>query len=402
MAYKEFLDETLSTVQEEDLQIVIPYFFEDRKKEIIKKEENQDLVFIDKNYNLGANYKDLITTNVKALSFFSGCGGFDIGTHLAGVEVISAMDFDASCVRTLNSNKIFENAFISHENINNVKGGTYDKVIKDNKAEKLIIIGGPPCQPFSKAGYWKGNDARLGFDDPRNMIGEYLRIINDIRPDGFILENVESILHPSNKIAVEFIIENINQLGYDYRVVKANAIDYGVPQKRKRLFFVASKNKFKTNEPQKTHGINGNMSFESVINWIGKFDIPKYAENAESAEGKYFEDLIQVPNGKNYIALTARNNYVNPKFVAGKRYWTFLLKLEPALPSWTIIAQPGHWEGPFHWTNRRLRVPEIAAIQTFPEDFVLYGSPRVAHKQIGNAVPPLLGKAIVKFLIENL
>jgi DNA (cytosine-5)-methyltransferase 1 len=104
--------------------------------------------------------------------------------------------------------------------------------------------------------------------------------------------------------------------------------------------------------------------------------------------------------GHNYIALSARDGYPEPKFVAGKRYWTSLLKLHPFEPSWTIIASPGHWEGPFHWKNRRLNIKELAAIQTFPEDYEFYGSYRSIHKQIGNAVPPMLGKIIIEELCK--
>lgn len=80
----------------------------------------------------------------------------------------------------------------------------------------MIVVGGPPCQPFSKAGYWVTNEKRQANDDPRNMIGQYFRIISEIMPDGFVLENVESILHPSNHEAVESIIENMEKLGYHY------------------------------------------------------------------------------------------------------------------------------------------------------------------------------------------
>ena len=85
-----------------------------------------------------------------------------------------------------------------------------------------------------------------------------------------------------------------------------------------------------------------------------------------------------------------------------KRFWSFLLKLNPFLPSWTIPAQPGPWVGPLHWNNRRLRVPEIAAIQSFPDDYIFFGNRRSIQKQIGNAVPPILGKAMIDCLIKNL
>ena len=99
--------------------------------------------------------------------------------------------------------------------------------------------------------------------------------------------------------------------------------------------------------------------------------------------------------------LTERDNHPNPKFIAGKRYWTFLLKHDPNKPSNTIISAPGHWEGPFHWKNRRLRIKELAAIQSFPCDYNFFGSRRSIIKQIGNAVPPLLAKKVVKSLIEE-
>ncbi len=114
------------------------------------------------------------------------------------------------------------------------------------------------------------------------------------------------------------------------------------------------------------------------------------------------EELKEIPPGQNYFALSERSGYPNPKFEANKRFWNFLLKLHPNLPSWTIAAQPGPWVGPFHWNNRRLRVPESAAIQTFPEDYHFVGTRRSIQKQIGNAVPSLLGEAMVKHLIANI
>ena len=104
----------------------------------------------------------------------------------------------------------------------------------------------------------------------------------------------------------------------------------------------------------------------------------------------------------NYKALTAWYGYPTPKFVAEKRYWSFLLKLSPNMPSWTITAQPGPWIGPFHWDNRRLRVPEIAAIQTFPKGYKFYGTRRSVQKQIGNAVPSLMGKAMIEHVKESI
>lgn len=359
-------------------------------------DNNLIVPYVDQNYECLPFLESVLDSKIHAISLFSGCGGLDIGTQLAGVKVISSLDFDKDAVATLKANPFFAHTCHRHEDIRNVKASDYSEVLRVNNPEKLILVGGPPCQPFSKAGYWKTLSQRLGPEDPRNMIGAYLKLIDEIRPDGFILENVESILHPHNIQAILDLQETLDEMGYNYIVEKVNAIDFGIPQKRKRVFVIASLKKIKS------HPIKTENNSIRVVDWIGRFDSSDYACQTDSTEGKYDMHLKMVPPGSNYISLSARRGYTEPYFVAGKRYWTFLLKLHPLEPSWTIISQPGHWEGPFHWTSRRLRTPEISAIQTFPLDYVIVGSPRVQHKQIGNAVPCLLGKQIINCLIENI
>lgn len=360
-------------------------------------------------YTVNDKVESIIESKINAIGFFSGAGGLDVGAQLAGVKIISSLDFDKDSVRTMQANAYFKHAQHVHKDIREVSANNYAAILKENNPEKLILVGGPPCQPFSKGGYWVTHDKRKANEDPRNMIGNYLRMIDELRPDGFLLENVESILHPTNKIAVEQLELAIAELGYKLQTVNTNAVDYGVPQKRKRVFFMASKKGF-NGLPVKTHGsesdIKNNTSilpYESVSQWIAKYDTPDLFEQEETTLGKTYSDqLMAVPPGKNYIALTERYNYPDPPFVAGTRFWNFLLKLHPDLPSWTISAQPGPWVGPFHWSGRRLRVPEIAALQTFPEDYVFMGNRRSIQKQIGNAVPSLLGKAMVEYLKANI
>jgi DNA (cytosine-5)-methyltransferase 1 len=348
-------------------------------------------------------------SKIQTIGFFSGAGGLDIGSQLAGSKVISSLDFDKDSVSTMKANKYFAHTKHLHSDIKAVNAKNFASIIKENNPEKLVLVGGPPCQPFSKAGYWVTHKNRLGSEDPRNMIGQYLRLVEELKPDGFLLENVESLMHPKNSDAVSELKETIGKLDYNFIVYRANALDFGVPQKRKRVFFIASKKNI-SGEPAKTHGSEREIKtdktlfpYECVIDWIGKFDSIKYFEQEELTVGKtYDNELKQIPPGQNYFALTVRNGHPNPKFEANKRFWSFLLKLHPNLPSWTIAAQPGPWVGPFHWNNRRLRVPESAAIQTFPEDYCFVGSRRSIQKQIGNAVPSLLGKAVVKHLISNI
>lgn len=352
-----------------------------------------------------------MNSKIVSVSLFSGAGGLDIASFMAGVPVISSTDFDSDCVETLKQNEdYFGKTTIIHGDLHQIESSVFSEIFENSGADKFIVIGGAPCQPFSKAGYWVGNKTRKGINDPRaTLVDEYLRVVVDIQPDGFVFENVESLLHPTNKVIVDRFIEIIEECGYNYKIVHGNALDYGVPQKRKRIFIIGTKGEFKREAPIKTHDEPSNCKesglkpYATVGPLISEFDSPEYFEEYEVTKGgTYHDDLCEVPPGMNYKALTAWAGYPNPKFVADKRFWSFLLKLSPDMPSWTITAQPGPWVGPFHWNNRRLRAPEAAAIQTFPKGYKFYGNRRSVQKQIGNAVPCLMGKAMIEFLKESL
>lgn len=355
-------------------------------------------------------FKCLETNDIISISLFSGGGGLDIGSHYAGIPVVISTDIEKDCIETLKMNSIFNKTKLILGDLSEIKKEEFESILEGVEFNKKIVIGGAPCQPFSKAGYWVGHNSRKGIDDPRaKLVDEYLRVVQDIKPDGFVFENVESLLHPTNKIIVEQFLNLIEEEGFKYKIIRANAQDYGVPQKRKRLFIIGTKGTFKSDEPKKTHApveLAEKLKlkpYESVGKFIQEFNTDEYFEQYEVAKGgTYYEDLCEVPPGSNYKALTEWAGYPNPKFIADKRFWSFLLKLSPDLPSWTITAQPGPWVGPFHWDNRRLRVPEAAAIQTFPKGYKFYGSRRSVQKQIGNAVPPLMGAAMIKYLKESL
>jgi len=347
--------------------------------------------------------------NVVAISLFSGAGGLDIGAHLAGVKVVTSIDIEQDCISTLRANDLFKDTNVIQGDLHEIKSEWFINELNKHSYDKCIVIGGAPCQPFSKNGYWVGNQSRRGINDPRaKLVNEFLRVVQDVKPDGFVFENVESLLHPTHKVIVDGFIDIIEAEGYSYKIIKANAVDYGVPQKRKRLFIIGTKMNFNLDLPIKTHGNekerSANPSLKPIVtvgDVMAEFNTPEYFEPEEVVEGKYSDDLKEVPPGMNYKALTEWAGHPNPKFIADKKFWNFLLKLSPDQPSWTITAQPGPWIGPFHWDSRRLRTPEIAAIQTFPKGYKFIGSRRSIQKQIGNAVPPLMGKAMVDFLVDS-
>jgi len=344
-------------------------------------------------------------TNIQAISLFSGAGGLDLGCNLSNIEVKIAIDNDNDSIETLKLNSEFSKTKVIRQDIKKSKPKEIEKYLNGGKT---IIIGGPPCQPFSKNGYWITNENRKIIKDPRNCIDDFFNFVKKINPDGFLIENVESILHPTNKKAVDTIITKTKKNNYKFKMVKTNALDYGVPQKRKRVFFMGSKNEFQKDEPLKTHYdpnkpnlLNSNLKpYENVGKHIKEFDNDIYEEEHEKTNrGTYYNELKKVKPGENYLALCDGKK---SNFKKNTRFWNFLLKLKEDLPSWTIAAQPGPWVGPFHWTNRRLRVPEIAAIQAFPKNYKFFGNRRSIQKQIGNAVPPLLAKSMIDYLASNI
>ena len=337
---------------------------------------------------------------------FSGAGGLDIGANNAGAEIVACIENDPDAAETLRLNNIgSEKSYVIEIDIRDVD------FTKWRDGSDSILIGGPPCQPFSKNGYWVKNDNRLIDEDPRNMLGQFLRAVSELRPNGFLFENVESIRHPTNLPTFERFILEARGLGYGCTVFRANSADFGVPQKRKRIFvFGVKKARHRLPPPQPTHGNPAKPDLLNVFDpylgvgpFIKKFAAEKYSEPEEDASaGTYYHELACVPAGKNYIALAKLENYHGKTFRPGGRFWNFLYKLHPDEPAITIAAQPGPWVGPFHWDSRRLRVPEIAAIQTFPDGYKFAGKRRSIQKQIGNAVPCLLGEKMIAHLIEYL
>jgi len=340
---------------------------------------------------------------MKCISLFSGAGGLDVGAEQAGAEVILCVENDHDSTETLRTNSKKSKKKILEKDILEVDFSEY----RDSRDDH-ILIGGPPCQPFSKNGYWVKNENRLIDRDPRNMLSQFLRAVEEAQPAGFLFENVESLMHPTNKKTLQQFLVDAERLGYGCTLYKSNSADFGVPQKRKRVFVFGVKGRMQPiSHPEPTHAAKPNGSglapYEGVGKFIKKFDDPVFSEPSESAShGTYFNELTNVPPGKNYIALSKLDNYNGRTFRSGGRFWNFLYKLHPDLPSITIAAQPGPWVGPFHWTDRRLRVPEIAAIQTFPKGYKFVGNRRSIQKQIGNAVPCLLGKTMVSHLLDQL
>jgi len=267
-----------------------------------------------------------------------------------------------------------------------------------------LLIGGPPCTPFSKSGFWL-EWKRSGHDPDASLLQAYTRVLAEARPRHFVLENVYALTYnnKASRPAFERLLREVDEAGYHCRAKVLNAGDYGVPQLRPRLFVIGVPKGCPLPEhPQPTHGgtwerqFTGNVARPHVTSGEALEGLVTDPEPEEVVRGQYAGLLVEVPPGDNYLCFTAKRGHPQPKFDWRSRYWSFLLKLDPGRPSPTIQAQPGPNVGPFHWESRRLRVPEIRRLFTFPDAFELVGTRSSVQAQLGNSVPPLLAESVIR------
>ncbi|AWB88102.1 cytosine methyltransferase [Mycetocola zhujimingii] len=338
---------------------------------------------------------------MKAVSLFSGCGGLDLGFRNAGFDIVMGVDNDPFSAK-------------SHA-INFPSSGFFEGSIADftrERAEALVgpgaldnvdlLIGGPPCPPFSKSRFYRTDKPRAMSDPVGEVtISGYLETLKWLRPKAFLLENVAGMAFKVHKETLDHILETAADLGYTCTARVLNAADFGVPQIRQRFFIVGTLDGSDFTWPEATHADpsiadkTGLPAWRTAGSAISDLDTEENANDAgHVAGGKHRELLEQIPPGDNYLFLTAKRGHPTPHFEWRKRYWSFLLKLSPDMPSWTIQARRSNNMGPLHWRNRILRIEEVKRLQTFPDEWYLEGKLDQQWRQVGNAVPPLLAESL--------
>lgn len=332
----------------------------------------------------------------RIISLFTGVGGLDFGFEMAGFETAVALEMDARCCANIRANRLWP---VLERSIHDTPSAEILATGELAQGEADILIGGPPCQPFSKSGYWANGDAKR-LDDPRaDTLDGYIRVLQDTLPKTFLLENVPGLAFKGKSEGLERIEAAVRKLnkrhGVNYRVSAKviNAADYGTPQMRERLVVVGDRDGRSFKFPPATHGECGTLQpYHTAWDAIG--DLPDYPNEAGlKLTGKWADLLPTIPEGQNYLWHTNRGEGM-PLFGWRRRYWNFLLKLAKDRPSWTIQAQPGSATGPFHWKNRKLSTRELCRLQTFPDDVVLTGSRNEIQRMVGNAVPSLMAEVL--------
>lgn len=345
------------------------------------------------------------------IDLFSGCGGLSYGYIQAGYDVLLGVDNDKAALQTFEYNHPKSkglNIDLSDTNaIKNIK-----KELKNKKID--VIIAGPPCQGFSLTG-------TRNFDDDRNKL--YLSVIQAVKilkPKAFMIENVSGMATLYKGRVKDEIIKRFNKIGYKVRHEIVCAADYGVPQIRRRLIFIGLKNglgdfTFPPHTNSKENYITTSEAIDDLpgrIHEIGNEvdhytakPTTKYQETMRKKSNKLYNhvgtvhsqkviDVIkQVPEGGNYKSLPSGVG-THRKF---HEAWT---RYHSKKPSRTIDT--GH-RNHFHYKyNRVPTVRENARLQSFPDTFIFFGSKTQQNKQVGNAVPPLLGYHVAKMLLPYL
>lgn len=345
--------------------------------------------------------------NYKLISLYSGGGGLDLGLENAGFKTIYANDSEKLCSETYKNNLPHTNFFVG--NVTDYLDYLIEQ--KENQGNVFnnidLVAGGPPCPPFSKSRFYRSEMPRA-LNDPNAeiTINSYFKALEIIKPKVFLFENVAGITFKSHSDAFDYILEQSKNLGYEVNWKIVNTADYGIPQIRQRFFMIGTKmGKFKFPAETHTEKINDSKKFH----WIPCKQVLQDLDTEENASddrhfagGKYHDLLKKIPPGDNYLYFTEKRGYPEPIFNWRSRYWSFLLKLDPNKPSWTIQARRSNNMGPFHWRNRILRIEEIKRLQTFPDSWNLSGTIEQQWRQIGNAVPPAMAEILGKSIIEHL
>ena len=355
---------------------------------------------------------------IKVLSLFTGCGGLDYGFHKEKYKIIFAND------NFLDACKTYEKNFNNEINSENILDININKFPKTD-----IIIGGPPCQGFSGIGNRNPKDERS------QLVWKFLEIVNFLKPKIFLMENVAGIRNsktPYGKLIIKELEFSFQKMGYNVNTYLLNSADYGVPQKRKRVFILGNLIKKNISPPSPTHSEDGMLyklwinsksslsdlpipNVSGIVNYISppKTEYQNFLRNKKlKGTNLHFKPYASdhdkiiikyVKPGGNYYDIPdeySSKRIMNFKKTGGRT--TTYGRLHPDKPSFTLNTW---FDRPnvgcnIHYSQKRLiTVREGLRIQSFPDDFNLISrNKRNFYTQVGNAVPPLLSLAWARHL----
>ena len=342
----------------------------------------------------------------KIVDLFCGCGGLSLGFEEAGFEVVYAVDSWQRAIDTYNynhKNKVAECA--------DIHSLTEDRLKEINKDSDIVgVIGGPPCQGFSKVG-------TRDIEDPRNHLYlEYCRVVKTISPEFFVLENVGGLLTLANGMFRDDIVSRFGALGYTVVYKAISAADYGVPQNRQRVFFVGIKNKtFQFPEKHRTIVTSKDaigdlvpLSLEDGLDDLHPYACPPQNEYQRKLRGNQtvvanHQITVHTEQTINIIKMVPDGGTIYDlpdEYWEVRKYRKGFERMPSFRPCHTVDT--GH-RNYFHYKENRIPTArENARLQSFPDSFVFLGTKTDQYKEIGNAVPPLLAYSIASAIAQEI
>lgn len=323
--------------------------------------------------------------NYHSIELFAGAGGLALGLEMAGFEHIALIEIDKSASQTLRKNRPHWNVLC--EDIEQVANRDLEKEFNIKKYELDLLSGGAPCQSFSYAG------KRLGLEDVRGtMFYHYASFLKKLQPKMFLFENVKGLLSHDKGRTFQTILNIFEEEGYCIQYKVLNALDYEVAQKRERLIVIGIredlKEKIEFTFPQKNEK---RLVLRDILTNVPKSECAKYSKEKEKIfalvpAGGYWKDIDPV------IA----KNYMKSCWDMGGGRTGILRRLSLDEPSLTVLTTPQmkQTERCHPLEVRPFSIRENARIQSFPDDWVFVGTMAAQYRQIGNAVPCNLAKAI--------
>ena len=365
---------------------------------------------------------------LKAVDLFCGCGGISAGLRSVGFEVLAGVDVEPNYISTFSHN--FPNSKNLQLDLATTHPDEFMRLVSIEKGEIDLLAGGPPCQGFSK------NVPRKNryLEDSRNeLIKVFLNYCEQLQPRFILMENVAEMKNGFEKAYTDEILSRLDDEGYTVTYAVLNSADYGVPQRRRRAFFIANRDGVRIKPPEQTHskengsGLFGFSSHITVWDAIGDLPSRCHTDNddkqseydcepfsdfqrlmrngnktvanhfARFLQPKQFERLSSIEPGQGMKDLPA---HLRTKGGYSGAYGRLTKEMiAPTITRWVFHPGSGRWGHPVD--TRLLTIREIARIQSFPDDYEFVGSYVQRAGQLGNAVPPLLAQKIVESMLAQ-
>lgn len=350
---------------------------------------------------------------MQAIDLFSGAGGMSVGASMCGVDVRYAVELDNHVAATFAFNH--KKTTMLNQDIREVTAAQFSNL---DKKQPKMIFGGPPCQGFSTS-----NQKNRDMNNANNWLyREYIRLVHEVRPDWIVFENVKGLIETGNGFFLDAVLGGLNKLGYTTSHFVLNSADFGVPQKRNRLFIVGSLHGVEIEKPKPT--VKNHRTVKDAISDLPELDngdAPDIKEYSKAAQSTYAKSMRGKLNkcGNNVVTNNAPHIVERYSYIPQGGNWEDIPKR--LMQNYTDVSRchtgiyrrlkedaPSVVIGNFRknmlvhpWKNRGLSVREAARLQSIPDWFQFTGSIGFQQQQVGNLVPPMLAKAVFNIIVDR-